>query len=83
MSTKKPMMCALRIGIDDYILPLSAGVEIVDLISCARKAERNYGLDRGRYRLTGDEVVCEVAVVRASDIVEQLALPAPSVKNRP
>ncbi len=69
MSSKNVPLCAVRIGVDDFILPMSDGLKLVAIMGKAVAVNRNYGEGK-RWLLTGDTDIqrIELVLVRPSEI---------------
>lgn len=78
-------LAAVRIGIDDYILPMADALKLVEIMGRARPVERHYGARR-EYVLRDHDALTQVdlTLVHERDIKAAkpatprlLALPAP------
>lgn len=84
---KPKQLCAVRIGIDTFILPMNDGLKIVDIMSRARPVEQLFERHI-KYRLKSRDDLnrVDLTLVRSSEIVcedeppqrrKPLLLPAP------
>lgn len=78
-------LAAVRIGIDDFILPMADALKLVEIMGRARPAERRYDAGK-RWIIKGADVLndVELTLVHERDITASpapaprlLALPAP------
>jgi hypothetical protein len=92
MSKRPAQLCAVRIGVDTYILPMADGLKLIDIMSTAIPAEPVYGHDKIRWALNPRDELhrAELSLVRRDELEEHqahrakpLALPAPTDGGAP
>jgi hypothetical protein len=74
-------LCAVRVGFEDYILPLSDGLSLVRIMERAQRARPDYLGSRKKWLLSApdDQSPCELTTIRADDVI----LHADPVRQRP
>lgn len=65
---KNEQMCVVKIGYRDYLMPASAGMKLVQLLTQAVECEENYQGDLEFVYVAGDQVNVSYRNVRDSQI---------------